>query len=149
MKEKEFKKQISEFQTGWQRCQADFDNFKKRTEIEKASWTNQARIEVFNDLLPILENLDLAVIHAPKESKDAQWIEGIVHITRQIDAKLTELGISKIQPQMSEVFDHNSHEALSTEKNPKIKTGHIVRTQRTGYKMGDTVILPAKVVVAS
>ncbi len=147
MKEKQTKKQIEELKAGWQRCQADFDNFKKRTEQEKAIWVNQARIEVFNDLLPILENLDLAVLHAPKESKDAQWIEGIVHITRQIDAKLTELGISKIQPQPGEVFDHNLHEALSTEKNPKIKSGHIIRTQRTGYKMGDTVILPAKVVV--
>lgn len=145
---KESKKQIDELKSGWQRCQADFDNYKKRVEGEKASWTNQARIEVLEAMLPILENLDLAVLHAPKESQDKMWIEGIIHITRQIDAKLTELGISKINPQPGETFDHNFHEAVLSEKNKKIKSGLIIRTQRVGYKMDSQVILPAKVVVA-
>lgn len=148
MKEKETKKQIEELKAGWQRCQADFENYKKRTEQEKAIWVNQARIEVFTDLLPILENLDLAILHAPKESKDQQWIEGIVHITRQIDAKLLELGIEKILPKAGEVFDPNIHEAVLSEKNPKFKHGQIIRTQRTGYRLGETVIKAAKVVVA-
>jgi len=145
---KETKKQAEELRAGWQRCQADFENYKKRVEGEKSSWTAQARIEVLEEMLPILENLDLAVLHAPKENKNSQWVEGIIHITRQIDAKLTELDIARINPQPGDIFDHNLHEALSTEKNPKIKSGHIIRTQRTGYQMGDAVILPAKVVVA-
>jgi molecular chaperone GrpE len=148
MEAKTNKKLVEDLKIGWQRCQADFENYKKRAEADKANWTAQSRIEVLEAMLPILENLDLAVTHAPKESQDAQWIEGIIHITRQLNDKLSELGISKINPQPGETFDHNFHEALAIEKNPKIKSGQIARTQRTGYRMGETVILPAKVVVS-
>ena len=148
MKEKKLDEQIKELHSGWQRCQADFENYKKRTEQEKAIWVDHIRIEVFNDLLPILENLDLAVLHAPKKSKDQQWIEGIIYITRQIDTKLLELGIEKIIPKAGEIFDPNIHEAVLSKKNPKFKHGQIIKTQNTGYRLGETIIRPAKVVVA-
>lgn len=140
-------REIEQLKQGWQRTQADFENYKKRIESEKAIWTEGAKIQVFKELLPILQNINLAVEHAPQKSDAGQWIEGIIHISRQIDLQLNDLGIVKIYPEIGSDFDPRIHEATRTDEVANQKSGTIIKVETTGYKMGEKIITPARVVV--
>ncbi len=146
MEKKSDKKLISDLKAGWQRTQADFDNYKRRCDADKANWTNQAKIKVFEQILPVLDNLVLASEHAPQ--KPNEWEIGILHIAKQIEQTIFELGIKKISPKVGENFDINYHEAVATIEDKKAAPNSIVKVQSHGYILGDKLIRAAKVVVA-
>lgn len=141
--------EILDLKAGWQRTQADFENYKKRVEQDKASWSREAKLEVLEKILPILDNLHLATIHTPNELKENQWVQGINHIAKQIENSFIELGIEKIAPNAGEKFDHTIHEAVSTEQSKKFPEDSILETKSAGYKVEGILIRPAKVVVSS
>jgi molecular chaperone GrpE len=147
-KREDLKKKISELQSGWIRTQADFDNYKKKTEADKASWTKVAKEDTLFEILPILDNLYFAFKHQPQELEGNSWVQGINHIANQIDQKLNELGIERITPQKKEVFSPQLHEALATEKTKGAKPDTILELIRPGYKIGEKIIRPAQVKVS-
>lgn len=146
MERKTDKKTISDLKTGWQRTQADFDNYKRRCEAEKANWTNQAKIEVFSQILPVLDNLALASLHAPKNPNE--WEVGILHIAKQIEQTIFELGIEKVSPKIGEKFDIAYHEAVATVEDKNATSNTIVKVQSDGYILDKKLIRAAKVIVA-
>jgi len=143
-----YQKKLVELKAGWQRTAADFENYKKRVEREKEGWTNQAKIEVFHELLPILDNLSLAAGAAGDEKKLNQWEQGIMLIAKEVDEKLAALGIVKISPKVGELFDHNLHEAVAAVDLTAHESATITKVEKNGYRMGEVVIRPAKVIVA-
>lgn len=140
--------EIEEVRRGWQRTQADFENYRRRAENEKADWIKEAKIDVLVKILPTLDNLSRALNHAPKKSDATQWIDGLKIIVKQIPEHLAELSIEKILPNVGDELDPYSHEAIATEITKGIKDGCITRVELEGYKIGETVIRPAKVIVA-
>jgi len=141
------KKQIEELKRGWQRTQADFENYKKRIEAEKKSWTDAARREFLSEILPILDNLHLTAVNVPEKLKSDNWVKGALIAITQIEQKLSELGIEKIAPAKGTAFDPNVHEAVRTENAKGIKPLHIIKVERPGWKIGEILIRPAQVVV--
>lgn len=139
--------EVEDLKKGWQRTQADFENYRRRVELEKQSWIDSARTDCFKEILPVLNNIDLAVAHQPKVGAQKQWVDGIIHIARQIEQTLDGLGIKKISPQSGETFDPNIHEAVRTEELANALAGTIIKTESVGYALGNKVITPAKVVV--
>lgn len=142
-----YQKKLAELKAGWQRTAADFENYKKRVEREREGWKNEAKIEVFHELLPILDNLSLAAAHAGEEKKLNQWERGIMLIAKEVDEKLVSLGITKISPKVGEPFDHNFHEAVAAIDLTAHESGTITKVEKNGYRMDDVVIRPAKVIV--
>lgn len=142
------KKQIEELKHGWQRTQADFENYKKRVEAEKDSWTDAARREFLAEILPLLDNLHLTAVHVPEKLKSDNWVQGALIAIAQIEQKLFELGIEKIEPAKGAAFDPSAHEAVRTENTKEVKPHHIVKVERPGYKIAQKLIRPAQVVVA-
>ncbi len=147
MKPSSYQKKLVEIKAGWQRTAADFENYKKRIEREKEGWKNEAKLEVFHELLPILDNLSLAATHAGDEKKLNQWEQGIMLIAKEVDEKLATLGIVKIAPKVGESFDHDFHEAVAAHDLTDHKSGAITKVEKNGYRMGEVVIRPAKVIV--
>ena len=145
---KELEKKISELESGWKRSQADFENFKKKTEAEKSSWINIARSEALLELLPILDNIYLAISSTPEKLINDSWVTGFSHIIKQVEEKLTELGISRINPLPGQDFDPRYHEAISTIADKSIESGKIIKTERCGYQIEEQVLRPARVIVA-
>jgi len=139
---------VASLQAGWQRTQADFENYKKRVEQDRANWSREAKIEVLDKILPILDNLHLASAHTPNELKENQWVQGINHIAKQIENNFDELGIEKIVPDPGNKFDHTIHEAVSTEQSKKYPEDSILETKYAGYKVEGILIRPAKVIVS-
>lgn len=147
-KDKRTKKQNKEkeLEELLKRVQADFINYKKRVEEEKINFLKQASRNVVIKILPVLDNLERAFSHEPKDFKNPQWIEGLRNIKTQFENILKEEGLEIIETK-GKHFDHNFHEAVSFVEG-KGKEGEIIQECERGYTLNGQVIKPAKVIVA-
>lgn len=125
------------------RVQADFVNYKRRVDSERAELMNAAKISVVLDLLPVLDNVDRAVSHMPENLADNDWAKGIAQVAKQVDGTFEKLGLSKIGS-AGEVFDPAMHEAVGMEEGEG-DTEVISEVLQPGYKLGDRVVRPAMV----
>jgi len=142
---KSSQKQIRELKLGWQRCLADFENYRKRTEEDKKNWQEAAKTEMMLELLPILDNFELALGHLSDAQKNDPAIAGIFHIQKQLIDVMANLGIEKIAAVAGDQFDPNLHEAVDSHEGKGGDTIHQIH--RHGYKIGPKVLRPVKVTV--
>lgn len=127
------------------RTAAEFDNFKKRTEREKASVAEFAKAGLIKQLLPILDNIDRA---AAADKQSADYIKGIEMIVKQFEAIVSNLNIEEIAKE-GDTFDPNFHEAVMHIEDESLGENVIAQVLQKGYKIGDTVIRAAMVKVAN
>jgi molecular chaperone GrpE len=130
---------------GWQRAQADFINYKRRSEQEKEEIGKFANSVLMLNLLPILDDLERAFISIPTRLAKLSWVDGIKLIERKLGAILEAQGLSPIKA-LGEPFDPMLHEAVRQDKG---KEGIVVEELQKGYKFYDRVIRPSKVVVGN
>ena len=143
-----FDQEIHELKLGWQRTQADFDNYRKRIESERQGWSAQVQLELIEKLLPILDNFELAIAHVPQQEKSSNWIVGILHIQKQFENMLRDIGVEKIEIKIGDEFNPNLHEAIAAQPSPNLKHNQISKIVATGYRQEDKIIRPVKVEVA-
>lgn len=127
------------------RTAAEFDNFKKRTEREKATIAEFAKAGLIKQLLPILDNIDRA---SAADHDSAEYIKGIEMIVKQFEAITTNMNIEEIA-KPGDQFDPNFHEAVMHIEDDSFGENEIVDVLQKGYKIGDTVIRAAMVKVAN
>lgn len=108
---KELEAKIAELTAGWQRTQADFLNYKKQINEERASLVSSANSGLIYQILPVLDNFKLAADHMPKELEDNNWAQGIKQVERQLESILQNEGLERIKT-VGEQFDPNLHEAI-------------------------------------
>ncbi len=146
---KEIKKlecKIAELTSGWQRTQADFENHKKQSQEERVKLIKSANSDLIYELLPILDNFQLATKHLPKELEDNNWTAGIQQIEKQFEEILNQSGLTKVKT-VNTQFNPELHEALAEIESDK-KSGTIVEEVLAGYEYDNLVLRPAKVKVA-
>lgn len=137
--------EIEEYKMSLARLQADFMNYKKRTEKAKQSMIKYG-IEVFVcELLPILDNFQRA-IEAEKD-RDDEFFKGVKMIERQIVELLKKNGVEEI-PSLNEEFDPNCHHAIVQEDVEDVETNIITGILQKGYRLDDKVIRPSMVKVS-
>ncbi len=129
----------------WQRAQADFINYKRRSEQEKEEITKFANSVLMLNLLPILDDLERAITSIPSHLAKLTWVDGIRLIERKLRVSLEAQGLSPIKA-MGEPFDPKLHEAAMYSKG---KEGIVIEELQKGYKLHDRVIRPAMVVVGN
>ncbi len=137
-----------EYIDSWQRERADFLNYKKRVEREREMAYANASADVVLKYLVLQDDLERALKSRPGESESPAWIEGIEFIYRKLVSLLEKEGIKQIVPE-GEMFDPTMHEAVVQEDNPDFESGQIIEVISPGYQMGDRIIRPARVRVAS
>lgn len=125
------------------RAQADFDNYRKRTEAQKLELINFAKADFMAKITPALDNFRRAFEHAPEENN---FTTGIKQIEKQLENILADEGLTKIET--AGVFNPNLHEAISYESNPTTPADHIIGEVETGWAFNGKVIKPAKVRVS-
>ena len=128
------------------RTAAEFDNFKKRTERERAGVAEYAKANVIKELLPILDNIDRAA--ALEDKTGADYIKGIEMIVKQFEALVGKLCITEVA-KAGDTFDPNCHEAVMHIEDETLGENVIAEVLQKGFKIGDTVIRPAMVKVAN
>lgn len=127
------------------RTAAEFDNFKRRTEREKAGVAEYAKAGLIKKLLPIIDNIGRASA-ADRESAD--YIKGIEMIVKQFSSLAGDLGIEEIAA-AGDTFDPNLHDAVMHIEDESLGENVIAEVLQQGYRLGDTVIRPAMVKVAN
>lgn len=145
-KTEEQKNKEKELEDLLKRVQADYVNFRKRTDEEKKELLKYASKDTVLKVLPVLDNLDRALKHTPKELENNDWVKGFNHIESQFENILKEEGLEIIET-VGKDFDYNQHEAISFEENKEKKEGEILKEFERGYKLNGQVIRPAKVIV--
>jgi molecular chaperone GrpE len=131
------------------RTSADFDNFKKRAAREKQDAIRYANESLIEKLLPVLDNLEMAVAAAQSgSSESAQSLQaGVAMTAQQLKKVLTDAGLEEVDA-TGQKFDPNWHEAVSQLETVEVPEGHVVQQMRKGYKLRDRLLRPASVVVA-
>lgn len=128
------------------RKQAEFENFRKRGEREMQEAYVRARADLLTDLLPVLDNFDLAMQHAENASADVIH-EGMRLIYRQMLDSLLRIGLEPIDAD-GQPFDPELHEAVATEVSEEVPDHTVVNVLQRGYRLGDRMLRPARVKVA-
>lgn len=126
------------------RLQADFQNYRNRTEKEKQSVYAYANEKLVKKLLPVIDNLERAL--ATEKEHDA-FFEGVQMIYNEMMKVLEQEGIERFDS-VGEKFDPNFHQAVFMEESDSVESEHIIETFQVGYKIKDKVIRPAMVKVA-
>ena len=134
-----------EYLAGWQRTQADFDNYRKRAVREQQAFATRAAERLVTKLLPVLDDLERA-IEAAEQHEEAKVIEGVEMTRSALAAALASEGLEEIPADGQ--FDPHVHEALLTQPVEDVESGKIVQVVQRGYRLGDAVLRPARVIVA-
>lgn len=129
---------------GWQRTQADFENYKKREEAKQAEILDFAKEVTIVKMLPTLDALHQGLKHAPKDV-DEKWLAGINGTLSQLDKVLTEMGVKRIDA-IGKPFDPHFHEAIR--EVPGEDDGVVVDELQTGFEINGKVIRPSQVVIS-
>lgn len=125
--------------------QAEFDNYKKRMEREQKSWMERAQEYVLLDLLPIVDNFELALQHMTETEKDNKNFAGIDMISKELSKLLKKYHVEEIT-QNSE-FNPEFHEAVMQQQQEGKPSGSIITVFKKGYTLNNRVIRPAQVSV--
>lgn len=142
---KDIEKELEEANTRFLRLQADFVNFKKRSEREKAATINYALEGFVCTLLPILDNFKIAM--ESEVNKENGFYDGINLIYKQLIDTLEENDVIEMEA-LGEEFDPNFHHAIFMEKSDEYEAGIVIEVLQTGYLLKEKVIRPAMVKVA-
>lgn len=143
----EARQQCADITEKSQRLAAEFQNSRRRQERQLAEEMERTSAHIIRRLLPVLDDFDLALAHAPAgdETWDA-WVEGVRQIRRKLYAVLEEEGLALIPTDGA--FDPTLHEAISSAPSETVESGHILETLRAGYTLKGRVLRPALVRVA-
>ena len=135
--------QVSELTEALQRERADATNIRRRHEEQVASLQTAIKANVVRDLLPVIDNLERALKHVPKDLEGHDYVNGIQSIVKQFEKALTGMGVQKIET-VGEPFDPRYHEAISMEEGDGAQ--EIVSEElQSGYRLRDEVIRHAMV----
>jgi molecular chaperone GrpE len=139
------KKKTGEYLASWQRTQADFLNYKRRTEQERQDFNSYANANLVLGILPVLDDLERALDAIPEEFAGDDWVEGVRLVERKFKTVLEGQGVKPILS-LGMVFDPNLHEALRQDKGEE---GMVIGELQKGYMLNDKLLRPARVVVGN
>ena len=126
------------------RVAAEFENYRKRVLRDQESLVARAHERLVKELLPVLDDLERALA-AAEEHEEAKLEEGVRLVHRELAAALAREGLAEIET--NGVFDPHVHEALLSQPSDA-EEGSVIEVVQKGYKLGDKVLRPARVVVA-
>lgn len=144
----------AEYLSGWKRALADYENLQKNMTSARDDDRRRVRANLAHELLPVVDNFGHALKFIP-DTKDCSdefkkrfdvWVQGITYIEKQFADALSELGVEPIAS-VGSLFDPNLHESGGSKSDPSKKDHEVVEELIKGWKIGDVVLRPAKVIV--
>jgi molecular chaperone GrpE len=133
-----------EYLSDLKRVAAEFDNFRKRAARDHESLVSRAHERLVKELLPVLDDLERALV-AAEEHEEAKLEEGVRLVHRELSSALAKEGLVEIETDGA--FDPHVHEALLTQPSEQ-DDGAILEVIQKGYRLGDRVLRPARVVIS-
>jgi len=140
-------KEAQEHYENWLRAMAELDNMRKRVEKERSDYFKFANEQLIKNLLPVLDNLERAVLHA-EESKDIKaLLEGVKLTLKMMRECLEKFGVKPVKA-VGEKFNPHFHEVVQVEEKEDVEEETIIKEYQKGYLFHDRLLRPSLVVVA-
>ena len=147
-KKEKWEERIEELEDRVKRQMAEFDNFRKRTEKEKAHMYEVGAKDVIEKILPVVDNFERGLASVPEDQKSDPVIDGMEKVYRQLMTILTDLGVTPIEA-VGEEFDPNYHNAVMHVEEEELGENVVAEEFQKGYMYRDTVIRHSMVKVAN
>ena len=139
--------QAIDWQEQYARLQADLENTKKRIEKRHAQQSEDLRVRMLQDLLPLADHLEAALAHSNEDADNDSLRQGVELTLKAFLDTLSKYGVQVIDP-AGEAFDPELHEAAGVVNAPGFPSGHVAKVMQRGYTIDGRVIRPARVLVA-
>lgn len=138
----------AEYLAGWKRALADYDNLKKEQGRERVEMRAAATADAASRIIPVIDNFDTAVKFVPEgiDDKLKNWLMGILFVQTQLDEVLRQMGVEPYG-EAGDPFNANLHDAAGERADASAKPGTILEVVARGWKMGERIVRPAKVIV--
>ena len=130
-----------------QRTRADFENFRRRSELDKLSAREAGQTSAILKLLPVIDNIERAIGHMPAELKDDKWAQGVAGLAKNLDKSLEGLNLKRIDAKAGTPFNPDLHEAIQFDEEAEGESEVIAEELQPGYLLGQTPIRHAMVKV--
>ena len=149
------RKERDDYLQGWQRARADYENAQKQLAQLRDEDRRRVRAGLAQDLLAVIDNFGYVTKHIPEitscpddfQKKFTAWASGIAHIDRQFAEALKNMGVEPIEA-VGKPFDAKLHEAAGSKHVDGTPEGIVLEELIRGWKIGDTVLRPSKVMVS-
>lgn len=150
LEEKQDKKDIAiaDLTDRLKRSMAEFDNFRKRSEKEKATMFDMGARSIAEKILPVVDNFERAMVAAPKEGDGKAFADGITMIYNQLKKTLEDLGVKPIDC-VGQAFDPNFHNAVMHIEDESLGENVVAEELLKGYMYKDSVLRHSMVKVAN
>ena len=146
-KQIELEQQLGEMTQDLQRTRADFENYRKRAEADKAATYQHGQAAAIMKLLPVIDNIDRAISHLPEDLTDNNWAQGVAALSRNLDKSLETLSVAKIQAAVGVEFNPELHEAIQFDEEAEGEKEVIAELLQPGYLLNGQPIRHAMVKV--
>jgi molecular chaperone GrpE len=146
-KQEELEQQILELTGDLQRTRADFENYRRRVDQEKEMARGSGRAGAIMKLLPVVDNIERAIVHLPEHLSDDPWAKSVAGLTKSLEKSLKDMGIERIDVAAGSHFDPDMHDAVQFDEDAEGEQEVIAEVLQPGYKVDGIVMRPAMVKV--
>lgn len=146
-KQEELEQRIAELTADLQRTRADFENYMKRAESEKEMARGSGRAGAILKLLPVVDNIERAIVHMPEDLQDNPWATSVTKLTKNLDKSLAAMGVTRIDAKPGSQFDPDMHDAIQFDEDAEGEHEVISEEMQPGYKVDGVVMRPSMVKV--
>ena len=138
---------IAELTADLQRVRADFENYRKRVEQEKANAGSMGEMKSIMKLLPVIDTLERAIAHAPADLAKNPWVQGVVGLRKQLEKSLAAMQVTRIEATPGTSFDPELHQAVQFDEDAAGEHEVIDEELQAGYLHNGTPLRHAMVKV--
>lgn len=146
-KQNDLQKQINELTEDLQRTRADFENYRKRVELEKTAAREAGQAGAILKLLPVVDTIERAISHVPASLKDDKWALGIIGLVKNLEKALEGLNLRRIDAKPGTEFDPDFHEAIQFDEDAEGEKEVIAEELQAGYLLNNRPVRHAMVKV--
>lgn len=143
----DLEQQIGELTQDLQRTRADFENYRKRVEVDKTAAYQYGRGDAITKLLPVVDDIERATAHIPDSLADDNWVQGVAGLTKKLESSLDKLGVKRINAQSGADFDPSLHNAIQMDEGAEGEREVVAEELQAGYTLDDQPIRHAMVKV--
>lgn len=143
----EYEQKMSELTADLQRVRADFENYRKRAEVDKEMARANGRVQAISALLPVIDNIERAIAHRPEELAGNAWADGVASLVKNLEKSLESLSLTRIDATPGTHFNPEHHEAVQFDEDADGEHDVIAEELQSGYMLGQEVLRPSIVKV--
>lgn len=132
-KQEELEQQVGELTLDLQRVRADFENYRKRVDADRAATYQHGQSAAVVKLLPMIDNIERAIAHVPTDLVDNKWAQGVASLVKNLEKSLEGLKVTRIVATPGTTFDPTLHEAIQVDEDAEGDKEVIAEELQAGY----------------